>query len=139
MKLIDTYIHESQGYNPFLINDRWQVAQLNHAPEEELNAIERLDIHFHTEEVFLLIEGIAVLIAANLTKGKIKYDLQIMKPGITYNIPKNMWHNIAMYQGSKVLIVEDAYTHKGDYEFHYLSEEEKQDLRSQVNQLMSKN
>ncbi|WP_319268680.1 hypothetical protein [uncultured Draconibacterium sp.] len=143
MTIIDTYKHKNEGYNPFLITPKWQVAQLNHAPEEELEVIERLDIHYKTDEVFFLIDGQAVLIAAKINDNTIDYDLQIMQPGITYNIRKNVWHNIAMYPGCKVLIVEDANTHlplpDGDYEFHYLSEEQKQDLQNQVNQLLTDN
>lgn len=141
MTIIDKYEHTKEGYNPYLITPRWQVAQLNHAPEEELKAIERLDVHRKTDEAFFLVEGKVVLIAANLEKGDIKYDLQLMKPGITYNVRKDVWHNIAMYEGSKVLIIEDANTHlplpAGDYEFHYLNEDEKTDLQHQVNQLLS--
>ncbi|MCU4177053.1 hypothetical protein [Carboxylicivirga sp. N1Y90] len=139
--IIDKYEHTKEGYNPYLITPTWQVAQLNHAPEEELEAIERLDIHHKTDEAFFLVEGKAVLIAAKLDQDDIKYDLQLMKPGITYNIRKDVWHNIAMYKGSKVLIIEDANTHlplpDGDYEFHYLNEDEKKDLHQQVNQLLN--
>jgi len=139
--MIETYSHKKEGYNPFLITPKWQVAQLNHAPEEELEAIERLDIHFKTDEAFFLVEGQAVLIAAEIKGESISYDLQLMQPGVTYNIPKNRWHNIAMYKGSKVLIIEDANTHlplpDGDYEFHYLNEAQKIDLQNQVNQLLN--
>lgn len=142
MQIIDKYKHQGEGYNPYLITSKWQVAQLNHAPEEELDAIERLDIHHLTDEVFILLDGQAVLIAAEIKEDKIEYDLQLMKTGITYNIRKEVWHNIAMYPGSKVLIVEDANTHlplpDGDYEFYYLNEEQKKYLQSQVNQLLEK-
>ena len=139
--MIDTYSHKGEGYNPFLITPKWQVAQLNHAAEEELDAIERLDIHFLTDEAFFLVEGQAVLIAAEVDGESITYDLQLMQAGITYNIPKNVWHNIAMYKGSKVLIIENANTHlplpNGDYDFHYLNEAQKKDLQKQVNKLIN--
>jgi mannose-6-phosphate isomerase-like protein (cupin superfamily) len=141
MKIIEQYIHEGNGYNPFLIAPKWQVAQLNHAPEEELEAIDKLDVHHKTDEVFFLIEGKAVLIAAEIQEDKITYDLELMKPGITYNIPKGVWHNIAMYENSKVLIIENANTHlplpDGDYSFHYLSKQEQLELQNQVNQSLT--
>ena len=140
MQIIDTYTHTEKGYNPYLITPKWQVAQLNHAQEEELEAIERLDIHHQTDEVFFLIEGQAVLIAAEINNDKIEYDLQHMRSGTTYNIRKDVWHNIAMHPGAKVLIVENADTHlplpNGDYEFHYLSKEQQRDLQNQVKRLL---
>ncbi|GAF05461.1 hypothetical protein [Saccharicrinis fermentans] len=141
MTLIESYQHKGDGYNPFLIRPGWQVAQLNHAAEEELEAISCLDVHYKTDEVFILIEGEAVLIAASVSNNCIEYDLQVMKQGITYNIPRNVWHKIAMQKGSKVIIVENDYTHlplpDGDYGFYYLSEDRKADLRSQVNQILN--
>ncbi|TKG93887.1 hypothetical protein EYV94_14100 [Puteibacter caeruleilacunae] len=138
MKIIDTYQHTSQGYDPYLITNQWQVAQLNHAPEEELNSINCLDIHYKTDEVFFLIEGTAVLIAAQIKDDTITYDLQLMKPGITYNIRKNIWHKIAMQPNAKVLIIENSNTHIDDYEFYYLSQNQIEDLRTEVNQLITK-
>jgi len=101
MKIIEKYAHEGQGYHPYLITPKWQVAQLNYAPEEELESIEKLDIHFETDEAFFLIGGEAVLIGASIEHLEpentvIDYDFQIMKPGVLYNIPKNVWHNTAL-------------------------------------------
>lgn len=135
MNLIDQYTYDGEGYNPVLISREWQVAFLNYHKNEALESIDKLDIHYQTDEVFILLEGHCTLIAADIKDGKISYDLQDMKPGIFYNIPCNTWHKIAMKEGCKVCIVEKANTHVGDFEFYDLSEEQIQDLRSQVNSL----
>jgi len=135
MKTIETYEHKKNGYNPFLITPKWQVAQLNYAPEEALEAIDKLDIHFKTDEAFFLIEGDAVLIGATIDNSTINYELKIMQPGITYNIPQKVWHNIALYPGAKVLIIEDANTHLGDFEFHHLSKEQQDELQVKVKEI----
>lgn len=137
MNLIEVYKHEAEGYNPSLISDGWQAAFLNYADAEKLESIEKLDIHYLTDEVFVLLEGESVLIAAEIKNDQITYDLINMKPGIIYNIPKNTWHKIAMQKGSKVCIVEKDNTHLGDFEFYDLSEEQKADLRNAVNQLLT--
>ena len=134
MKLIEEYRHDSQGYDPTFISERWQVAFLNYAPAEALESIVKLDIHFRTDEVFVLLEGRAVLIAATIAES-ITYDLVDMKPGIIYNIPKNTWHKIAMYEGSKVCIIEKDNTHVSDFAFHNLSAREQKDLQQAVNSL----
>jgi len=136
MKLIEVYEHNSAGYDPTLIRDGWQAAFLNYADAESLEQIVKLDIHHETDEAFVLLEGKSVLIAASIENGTIEYDLIDMKPGILYNIPKETWHKIAMWKGSKVFIVERANTHLGDFEFYDLSGRQQAELQNEVNKLI---
>ena len=141
-KLIETYVHDGEGYNPYLMGPKWQVAQLNYSLEEALESKIRLDIHHYTDESFLLIDGVAVLIGAEIDNCEIKYDIVRMQPGILYNIPREMWHNIVLKPGGKVLIIEDAGTHlphpDGDYEFHYFSDVQKEEFRREVSTVLEK-
>jgi len=139
MNIIEKYSHTGKGYNPYLIGEKWQVAQLNYSSEEAMQSKKKLDIHHLTDESFLLIEGNAVLIAADIKKDQIVYDINLIEPGILYNIHKNVWHNIVLKPGAKVLIVEDANTHlplpDGDYEFYYFSEKQKKEFKNRVNEV----
>ena len=137
MSLIELYQYENEGYNPSLISEVWQVAFLNYAEAESLERIDKLDIHYKTDEVFILLAGKAVLIAADIKGDVIEYDLIDMQPGIIYNIPKNTWHKIAMYKGSKVCIVERDNTHVSDFEFYYLSADKQLELQNAVKQLFA--
>ncbi|NND79120.1 MAG: hypothetical protein HKN53_04420 [Maribacter sp.] len=128
MKLIEQYQISDNGYHPFLIRDGWQVAQLNYMPEQEIGNIEKLDIHHLTDEVFILLNGKAVLIGATINGDDVKFEVEVMKPNITYNVPVNTWHNIAMGMDSEVIIVEKSNTHEGDFEFFQLSEENKKEM-----------
>lgn len=121
MNLIEQYTHEGEGYNPFLIRPQWQVAILNYAPAEALEAIEKLDIHHHTDEVFVLLAGKSVLIAASIQNHIIAYHTVDMQPGVVYNVPCGVWHKIAMHEGARVCIIENPNTHLGDFEFYNLS------------------
>lgn len=133
MNLIERYDPQEAGYNPFLIGPVWQTAVLNYAPEESLERIEKLDVHHRSDELFVLLEGKAVLIAAELAGNRIAgYDLQPMLPGIAYNIRREVWHKIAMTEGCRVLIVENANTHLGDFEFRELDPAERRELYRQV-------
>jgi len=127
-KLIEEYRYSREGYNPYLIGPKWQVAQLNFQPDLAPDAIKKIDVHHHTDETFLLMAGQAVLIAAELLQDRIEFELINMKSRVLYNIPKGSWHNIALSKDAEVLITEDANTHLGDYEFHYLSKEDRKKL-----------
>lgn len=62
--MIETYYHDKEGYNPFLIREGWQVAQLNHVTKHGLADIDQIEVHRAADEVFILFKGVAVLIAA---------------------------------------------------------------------------
>lgn len=132
MELIERYVNDGAGYMPLLMGSKWQVAVLNYAPEEALERIDKLDIHHHTDEVFVLMDGHAVLIAARIDGSGVRYETVDMKPLRVYNIPRDVWHKIAMEPGSRVLIVENAGTHLGDFEFYGLGQAEKASLREAV-------
>lgn len=136
--MIESYNKKEKGYHPFLIRDGWQVAQLNYMPEQHIDNIKKLDVHHLTDEVFVLLKGKAVLISAQIDKDKVKFDVELMKPNITYNIPVDTWHNIAMEKGCEVLIVEKSNTHLGDFEFYPLDKEKKQEMDALVEKAFAK-
>ena len=127
-KLIEEYRHAKEGYNPYLIGPKWQVAQLNYMPDLAPRAIKKVDVHHHTDETFMLMNGQAVLIAAEIQQDNLGFEVINMKPRVLYNIPKGCWHNIALSTDAEILITEDANTHLGDYDYHYLNEEEQREL-----------
>lgn len=136
--LIETYFHRGPGYNPFLIRDGWQVAQLNYMPPQRASAIHKMDRHMATDEVFVLVRGKSVLIAAEESPDRLRFRTVLMKPGVTYNIPRMTWHNIAMLPGDLVIIVEKSNTHQGDFEFRELSAREEADLQARMKRAMGK-
>lgn len=134
--LIETYFHHGIGYNPFFIQEHWQVAQLNFMDEQALYAIQKMDMHVQTDEIFILTKGTAVLIAGELQQNKFTFELIKMKAGTTYNIRASLWHNIAMDTDAQVIIVEKRNTHLGDFIFRSLSIEEQEDLNNAISLLL---
>ncbi len=128
MRNIELYATKEKGYHPFLIRDGWQVAQLNYIDTQKIENIDKLDIHNHTDEVFILLKGKAVLIVATLNQNTTEFEIELMNPNITYNIPQKTWHNIAMEEGSEVIIIEKSNTHLSDFEFYYLTEDKRNEL-----------
>lgn len=130
--MIETYYHAEEGYNPFLIREGWQVAQLNYQPQNGLDAIDMVEAHKATDEVFVLFKGEAILIAANPTKTPIEFECVNMKLGVTYHIPAGMWHNIAMKVGAETIIVEKSNTHKQDCTYLSLAEPDRLRLKEML-------
>ena len=135
MALLEKYEIKKEVYDPFLIKEGWQVAQLNADESQRVENIVRIDIHYHTDEVFILTKGKAVLITAAIIDDKPVFELELMQQGVTYNVPVRTWHNIAMLEGSEVIIVEKDNTHLGDFEFFDLSTEKRNELINKVKEL----
>ncbi|MCG8310107.1 MAG: hypothetical protein MI975_22105 [Cytophagales bacterium] len=132
MSLIEKYSNKRKGYHPILISEGWQVAQLNYIEEQDIANIEKIDLHRHTDEVFWLQTGNVALITAEMESGKPIFHVELMLPEIVYNIPKNVWHNIAMTPGSAVVIMEKSNTHLNDFEFYGLNDRESQEMKGIV-------
>jgi mannose-6-phosphate isomerase-like protein (cupin superfamily) len=136
MGLIETYATTEEGYHPFLIREGWQVAKLNYIESQHINYIDKIEVHHQTDEVFVLLKGKAVLITVTIIEGVLTFSTELMLPQITYNIPKNVWHNIAMEKGSEVLIVEQSNTHLHDVDFLNLNIAQQQDLKYKVENVL---
>ncbi|GAB3656544.1 hypothetical protein GCM10028791_28450 [Echinicola sediminis] len=130
--LLERYSYSGAGYHPFLIRPGWQIAKLNFMPEQGISSITKIDVHFETDEAFILLNGTAVLIVASMDNGVIEFSCEKMKSGVTYNIPKNVWHNIAMKEDAEVIIVEKDRTHVSDFEYHDLNGEDQKRLKDLI-------
>lgn len=126
--MIEKYIHEEVGYNPCFIYGGWQVALLNYSGKQGMDDIEKIDIHFDTDEVFVLLKGKAILISATKEGDELSFACERMKPCVVYNIPRMTWHNIALSEDAQVAIIENAGTHLADFDFYYLSDGQKREL-----------
>jgi mannose-6-phosphate isomerase-like protein (cupin superfamily) len=124
-RLIETYFHLGPGYEPFLVREGWQVAQLNFLPEQRAAHIARVERHAHTDEVFILCRGAAILVAAENGAAGLRFEAVRMKPGVTYNVPAGVWHNIAMTPDDWVILVEKDNTHRTDVEYRNFTQREK--------------
>lgn len=131
--MIERYYHAGQGYNPFLIRDGWQVAQLNYLPGHGLDDMTDVERHQLTDEVFILFAGTAVLVAAEVgERGIERFECVCMTPGVTYNIPAGMWHNIGMSPDARMILVERSGTHLDDCLHRPFSDDEAARLQREV-------
>lgn len=131
MANLEIYHWEEQGYQPLVFSDGWQVALLNWEPlfdRENLNEIER---HNQSDEVFVLLRGWAVLFTR--PEGE-PLEAVKMEPGVVYNVPKGVWHNLVASHDVAFLIVENQGTHLDDTEIRPISEDELEMLDLQLSE-----
>lgn len=128
---LQIYEWNDGGYRPLVINPNWQVALLNWEPLFEYNNMNEIERHNETDEIFVLINGKALLFTCR-ERGLLYAE--VMKTGVVYNVPKGVWHNLLATRDVSILIVEDSNTHIDDTEIRPISEAELASLAEQMPQ-----
>ena len=106
---IDIYSPDKDGYEVKHIFGAWRVAYLRYA--ERFDTITYLERHLETDEIFVLLQGKAVLLhGVNIEKTQMEFNK-------IYNIPKGEWHNIKVSEDALSLIFENADTSKVNSEY----------------------
>lgn len=105
--------YSGPGYMEQIDFNGWRVAIANYKPELEEERIQFLERHLETDEVFVLLDGVAGLLVG---KDKKRY---ILEKGKLYNVKCGIWHRVFMQQNTKVLIVENADTGKENTEYAF--------------------
>lgn len=117
------------GYDPFLISGGWQMAYLTCVDEHRLDDLVDMEVHKETDEAFVLVDGGGVLVVTEFNKDNSPvFVAKKMERNVTYNVPAGTWHNIAMDEDAKILIIEKALTHRNDVEHRPLDKEQRERL-----------
>jgi hypothetical protein len=132
LSLIERHGNPGSGYTPVVIREGWQVAYLDFMPQFRPEAIDRLERHTSTDEIFVLFHGGAALVAAVESPGGLQLEVLPMEAGVVYNVPAARWHTIAMTPEDVVLIVEKNHTHLHDVEFRSLTDAERSALQAML-------
>lgn len=111
--LIEISSHDDPGYKKILSYESWRVSLMNFADHLEEGKLKRIERHMKTDEVFVLLEGNAVLL---IGKEMEKYP---MEKGKIYNVKAEAWHAISFSRDAKVLIVENENTTADNTEYIY--------------------
>lgn len=102
-----------EGYAPLIAYNGWLVAVVNACErllEENICKVER---HPESDEVFVLLEGEAVL-HVGMERTRVP-----LETGKFYNVRHGEWHAISLTPGSKVAIVENDGTGVENSEYYY--------------------
>lgn len=113
------------GYLPLLFSAGWQVAVLNWEPALDPANLREIERHGHTDEVFLLWHGQAML----YTHTGEDFQFTEMLPGVAYNVPAAIWHSLIATRDASLWIVENRDTHLFDTEIRPMTPEECAEIR----------
>ncbi|MEM9822274.1 MAG: hypothetical protein AAF985_14420 [Bacteroidota bacterium] len=106
-KLIEIYEPDAVGFQSVLIQDSWQVGQLNYSLDHDLDHFSYLEANLTGDQSLSLLIGKAVLLTIEETNGT-EYEIVLLKRGTSYNIPQGKQYQVIMTNGSKIFMVEKA-------------------------------
>lgn len=130
--ILESYVWEGSGYQPLLLRSNWMVSLLNWEPTAERAHLKEIERHNQTDEVFVLLKGRSVLFVRREGELLKAFDL---KPGVIYNVPLGVWHNLLATRDATILIVENCNTHLLDTEIRPITPDELEQLDDQLVQL----
>ena len=119
---------DQESYKPLVFSQDWQVAILNWDPFAEVEAVERVERHILTDEVFVLLKGSGALVIAAPEGLRVVNAVR----GTVYNVIQGAWHTVIGSHDSSWLIVEKKDTHLGDTEYRPLDAEEMESFCAQI-------
>ena len=110
-----------EGYKPLIDYGQWRVAFLRYLDELLAEHIERMERHLETDEVFVLLQGRAVLLLGGNGTALDGVHPQTMESGKLYNVKCNAWHAILLSRDATILLVENCDTGERNTEYAALS------------------
>lgn len=110
--LLEIHDYDGYGYKPLVDYESWRVAMLRYDPELEANAIENMQKHLETDEVFVLLSGQCILFIGTGDNEVDTIYAREMQPFKLYNVKRGVWHSHTLSRDANVLIIENRDTSK---------------------------
>ena len=121
-ELLQVSSHEGPGYVPVVDFGAWRVALMNRCDDNAPGGIARMERHNETDEVFVLLEGRAILFIAETAEageggGVGRIHACAMERSKLYNVRRAAWHACAVSGSARVLIVENRDTTESNSDY----------------------
>ena len=113
--MIEISAQTAEGFKVMAEYGEWKVGMLHYnARFSRLGEMER---HLLTDEVFVLMSGVATLYTDNETVE--------MEPYAVHTVPVGVWHHIVVSEDANVVVVENRNTSIENTEKRYFEQEER--------------
>lgn len=108
--LLEIHEYLGEGYKPLIDFNCWRVAVLRYLDELQPDRISYFERHNETDEVFVLLQGQAVLFMGKGDDTVEEVIPNVMKNGVFYNVKCGAWHAVALSRDATILLVENRDT-----------------------------
>lgn len=134
--LLEVKTFSGEGYKPLIDYNCWRVAYLRYIQDMHPDYIDFVEKHLDTDEVFVLMEGQAVLFLGEGDRDLTELIPVKMQPYVLYNVKQAAFHTIVMSFDATVLLVENRDTASENSAYFTLTSEQKQFIRDTAHKEM---
>jgi mannose-6-phosphate isomerase-like protein (cupin superfamily) len=135
--MLDTIKIEGNGYLPLKDYKTWRIAQVSY--DEKINSPEgftSLGRHLETDEVFVILEGRALLITAGDEDNIGAFQYQKLQPGFLYTVKEKQWHVAILRPETRLLVIENQDTGIENSEQYNVTTEEKTMISKGIHEVL---
>ena len=111
--MIEKHTFTGEDFKVAMQFENWKIGLLRYS--ERFSVFDRLERHLLTDEAFILLDGEAVLYTDT--------EQERMQKCVVYNIPKAVWHHIAVSKDATVMVVENSSTCDANSEIKFIKGE----------------
>jgi mannose-6-phosphate isomerase-like protein (cupin superfamily) len=122
-EMLEIHEYQGEGYKPLIDFNCWRVAVLRYLDELQPDRISYFERHNETDEVFVLLQGQAVLFMGQGEDTVDEMFPYVMKPGVFYNVKCGAWHTVALSRDATILLVENRDTARENSTYFTISDE----------------
>lgn len=126
--LLEMHEYLGEGYKPLIDFNCWRVAALRYLDELQPDKISYFERHNETDEVFVLLQGQAVLFMGEGIETVETVTPVVMRNGVFYNVRRGAWHTVALSRDTTILLVENHDTARENSDYCDLSPEQSRNL-----------
>ncbi len=123
-ELLEMHEYLGEGYKPLIDFNCWRVAVLRYLDELQPDKISYLERHNETDEVFVLLQGQAVLFIGEGGETVETMTPVVMKNGVMYNVKRGAWHTAAVSRDATILLVENRDTARENTSYFTISSQQ---------------
>lgn len=134
---METIRIDGKGFVPLKDYKTWRIAQMSYDPKlNSLEGFSAMGRHYSTDEVFMLLEGHAVMVTSGNKNTIESFEYHLLHPGFLYTVKEKQWHIAVLYPNTRLLIIENQDTGMENSEQYILSIEEKKEISMGITKII---
>jgi len=134
-RLLEIREYDGEGYKVLVDYGGWRVAILRYQDELQPDRMDTMERHTETDEVFVLLHGLGILLVGGNEVRVNGIFPQVMEHGKIYNVKCYAWHTIILSRDASVLLVENRDTGRHNSEYASLTSEQRHSILEIAQQL----
>lgn len=121
------------GFQPLKDYNSWRIAQIGYAKDtNSIDSVSTLGRHRETDEVFVLLEGEALMVTAGFQEVPGEIEVQVFEKNKLYVVKEKQWHAAVLKPETRLLVVENLNTSGINSNTYNLSKAETNDIKKML-------